>query len=143
MSKTPEGWGENRHAPSAATAEGQRDTIGVWSAYNLPQKYIDVESKRASLEASKMPNDPSPFGWSMRGNKSSIEELSRSSSAVTRTVASVNLQNNFAFLTPPPVDNDDTSSIPTSSTFKARYCVSHLMSSIMDVKLTYLHWLFI
>ena len=114
MSGAPDGWGENRHAPAAATAEGQRDTIGVWSAYNLPQKYIDVESKRASLENSNSPSDPSPFGWSVRANKSSLEELSRSSSAVTRTVASVNLSNNFAFLTPPP-DKEDGASTPSSS----------------------------
>lgn len=110
MSGAPEGWGENRHAPSAATAEGQRDTIGVWSMYNLPQKYTDTEAKRVTLESGNRPSDPSPFGWSMRGNKSSIEELSRSTSAVTRTVASVNLQNNFAFLTPPPEDTESASS---------------------------------
>jgi hypothetical protein len=73
MSNAPEGWGENRHAPSAATAEGQRDSIGEWSMYNLNQKYIDCEAKRASLESSNKPLDPSPFGWSMRGNKSSLE----------------------------------------------------------------------
>ena len=110
MSSAPEGWGENRHAPSAATAEGQRDTIGVWSMYNLPQKYVDTEAKRVTLESGNRQSDPSPFGWSMRGNKSSIEELSRSTSAVTRTVASVNLQNNFAFLTPPPEDTESPSS---------------------------------
>ena len=110
MSNAPEGWGENRHAPAAATAEGQRDTIGEWSMYNLPQKYIDTEAKRVTLESSNKPTDPSPFGWSMRGNKSSIEELSRSTSAVTRTVASVNLQNNFAFLTPPPDDAKEAAS---------------------------------
>jgi hypothetical protein len=112
MSSAPEGWGENRHAPSAATAEGQRDSIGEWSVYNLNQKYIDCEAKRFTLESSNKPLDPSPFGWSMRGNKSSIEELSRSTSAVTRTVASVNLQNNFSFLTPPP---DETKKVTLST----------------------------
>ena len=81
----------------------------MWSAYNLPQKYIDSEFLRAVQ--SDVP-DPSPFGWANRANKSSLEELSRSSSAVTRTVASVNLKNNFAFLTPPP---DETDGVPSSS----------------------------
>ena len=53
MSDAPEGWGEKRHAPSAATADGQRDTIGVWSMYNLPQKYTNTEAIRVTLSQAK------------------------------------------------------------------------------------------
>jgi hypothetical protein len=51
--KGPEGWGESRHAPAAATADGQRDTIGAWSMYNLPQKYVDAEKVRVTVEGAK------------------------------------------------------------------------------------------
>jgi hypothetical protein len=51
MNKVPEGWGnESRHKPAAGSAEGGRDTIGVWSAYDLPQRYIDAESQRIKAE---------------------------------------------------------------------------------------------
>jgi hypothetical protein len=50
MNKLPEGWGDSRHKPAAGSAEGGRDVIGVWSAYDLPQRYIDAESQRIKAE---------------------------------------------------------------------------------------------